>query len=219
MTPAGPESPGNKVVLFGTGTVLGVKFGLSENLPSLTLGFKRREAALVPVDKWRQPSVIASFDNLSAAGTPPGAAPGPPGVASAPASQFRVEQFFATGAAAENLARKSYMRGAFKDRAERAIGEVEKYRNEEAIQGRLALDTLACFARVDDKKLDSVWNNAEALRVLSANRVQTIRLEPDDRRRRERYTGALRLLNPGSPPHTTLLELHKTAVCDIAGPV
>jgi hypothetical protein len=220
-TPPGKELEGNKVVLFGTGTVLGVKFGFAENLPSLTLGFKRREAALIPVDKWRQPSVLASFDNLTAAGVPAGAASVPAGLASAPASQFRLEQFFATGAAAENLARMRGMREVFQDKAERAIGEVEKYRSEEARQGRLALDTLSCFSKVGDDKLDLVWSNAEALGVFGdLGTVGRIRAEPAQpgqrQKQRQIYTGELGLLDAASPSYTVLLGLHKKSVCDLS---
>jgi hypothetical protein len=214
-TPRPPELPGNKVVLFGTGTVLGVKFGFSENLPNLTLGFKRREAALIPVDKWRQPSVLASFDNLSDAG----AAAVPPAAASAP--QFQLAQFFATGVAAENLARLDRISRPFKDKAERAMGEVEKYRNEEARQGRLALDTLSCFSKVGDDKLDRVWSNAEALGVFGdLGTVGRIRAEPAQpgqrQKQRQIYTGELGLLDAASPSYTVLLGLHKKSVCDLS---
>ena len=211
-----PASDGqeNKVLLFGTGTAIGVKLGFADGtlLPtSFTLGYKRKEASVIPVDKSRQPSVLGTFDN----GTGVNAA----AAGSKPELEFGVEQFFATGRAADNLALNTTIRKRFQDKAVKAMGEVQRYRNEEAHQGRLALDTLSCFSKVGDDMLERVWNNAEALGVFGElGTVGRIRAEPTRPRQRQIYTGELGLLDAASTTHTTLLELHMKAVCDLSKP-
>lgn len=210
--PTVPGGQENKVLLFGTGTAIGVKVGFADGtlLPtSFTLGYKRKEASVIPVDKLRQPSVLATFDN----GTGVNAAD----AGSKPVLEFGVEQFFATGRAADNLALNGTIRAHFRDKAEKAMGEVEKYRNEEALQGRLALDTLNCFSKLGDDKLDQVWNNAEALGVFgelgTVGRIRAERSHPQ--RQRQIYVGDLGLLDAASTSYTVLLKLHKKAVCDL----
>jgi hypothetical protein len=202
----------NKVMVFGTGTTLGLKVGFADTsfVPtSFMLGYRRKEVSVIPVDKKRQPSVLATFDNGSGVGAQP--------ASGKPAVEFNIEQFFATGRAADNLALKPIIRGHFQDSAERAIGEVEKYRNEEARQGRLALDTLSCFSKVGDDKLDQVWSNADALGVFGElGTVDRIRAASSRSGQRQIYTGELGLLDAASPSYTVLLGLHRKSVCDLS---
>jgi len=210
-----PDGQENKVVLFGTNTVVGLRLGFVDGTPvptSFTLGYRRKEASLIPVDRERHPSVLAAFDN----GT--GIKIGEAG--SRPEAQFGVEQFFATGSAAENLALNSSIRAHFRDKAERSMGTVEKYRNEEARQGRMALDTLSCFSKVSDDKLDQVWNNADALGLFAelgtVGRIKKASGKTDQQR--QIYTGDIGLLDAASPTHTTLLSLHMKSVCELSKP-
>lgn len=208
-----PDGQENKVVLFGTNVTVGLKIGYVQGTPvptSFTIGYRRKEASLIPVDRERQPSVLASFDNgvaIQAAGGRPEAG-------------FGVAQYFATGLAAENLAMKDGIRQRFRDKAEEALGNVERYRNEEARQGRMALDTLSCFSKVSDDRLDQVWNNADALGVFgefgTVDRIKKASGKPDQQR--QIYTGEIGLLDASSPKHTTLLELHMQAVCKLSKP-
>ena len=97
-----PEKPlkrtGKRVAFFGTGSVVGLKVAFDPNgLPqSLALGYKRKEFSLIPVmegeaDTDTYGSVLASFGiNIE---TP-----------NLPTTEFGVDQVFATGTAAENLA-------------------------------------------------------------------------------------------------------------------
>ena len=201
----------NKVMFFATGTTVGVKIGFTEGTvvpTSFTLGYKRKEVSVIPVDKIRQPSVLATFDNTAGVDAPP--------TSGNSALNFDVEQFFATGVAAVNLAGNDAIRARFQDSAVKAVGEVEKYRGEEARQGRLALDTLNCFARIADDRLDRVWNNAEDLGVFGdLGTVDRLRRDPTRKQQRERYIGDLGLLNPNSGTHSVALGFHKKAVCDL----
>jgi len=223
-TPADPSTPltssappdgaaqANKVLFFGTATSVGLKVGFAEGTPvptSFTLGYKRKELSVIPVDRERQPSVLASFDN--AAGVRAAEAGARAG------AEFGVQQFFATGKAAENLAARPSIKAGFQDKATEALGEVQAYRNSEARQGRLALDTLNCVAQLEDGQLESVWRDAEALKLFGdLGTVAAIRKAPDARRQRALYVADLGLLDADSAPHTEAMAQHRKAVCALA---
>ncbi len=203
----------SKVMLFATGTTAGLRVGFADGTlvpSSFTLGYKRKEASVIPVDKFRHPSVLASFDNASSADV---TTPGSAGVG------FGVEQFFATGDAAVALAGNSQIRALFQDKATRAIGNVEIYRIEQAKQRQLALDALGCLTRIGDEQLDRIWNNAEDLGVFGdLGSVAAIRREPTRRQQRDRYLGELSLLDANSASTTDALAMHKKVVCDFNKP-
>ena len=140
--------PERKAVFFGTTTSVGLTLGFAATGPvpnAFTLGYKRKELAVIPVDQHKQnTSVLGSFTNNS------GVAAAPEGAASAarPTLRFDVQQYFATGTAAENLAGLKSIRDQFRDKAEQALGGVAKFRQEEARQGRLALDALDCAQKL-----------------------------------------------------------------------
>lgn len=210
-----PQADGrdNKVLFFGTATSVGLKIGFADGAPlptSFSLGYKRKEASVIPVDRERQPSVLASFDN--AAGVRAAQAGGRAG------AEFGVEQFFATGRAAENLAGRPSIKDRFQDKAVQAMGEVQAYRNSEAQQGRLALDTLNCFARLGDDQLEPVWRSAAALKLFdpTLDTLGAIAKTPDPRRKRAFYIGELSALDADSAAHTEAMAQHRKAVCDLA---
>jgi hypothetical protein len=106
-----------KPVTFGTSTNLGVKVswdGQTGQFPSaMNVGFKRKEATLAPVgikdSEADIPSLLATIDTgITAAGsltpTPAGGTPASPGVST------NYLQYFATGCAANNLARQQAVR-------------------------------------------------------------------------------------------------------------
>lgn len=109
--------PGNaRPVLFGTDSTLGIKIrweGQTATLPSsANIGFKRKEGALAPiaVRPTKNPnefhadvaSLLATIDTD----------------VSTPGARFRYLQYFATGAAANNLARRQAVRVAMLERAD-----------------------------------------------------------------------------------------------------
>lgn len=209
-TGAASSAADNKVLFFGTGTTVGLKLGFAAGTPvpeSLTLGYKRKEMSVIPVDPGREPSVLGTFNNAAGADT---------SGASRPSANFDVEQYFATGIAATNLAGNERVREAFSKTAEKALSEVEKYRLGEAAQGRLVLDTLFCFIALGDASLDRVWNNLEDLALLKDERtVERLRAVASPQAKREIYVGDLGLLNAASPEHTAALQSHKKAVCQL----
>lgn len=204
-----------RLVFFATGTSVGLKIGFVDSasglLPSsFVLGYKRKELSVIPVSSKSEPSVLATFDNT--AGLDADAGAGKTTV------KFGIQQYFATGEAADNLARQDAIRNRFRTTAAIAVGGVEQYRTEEAAQGRLALDTINCFGRVSDAKLDRVWNNAEDLGIFTKfDTLSSIRAAaPNLQRQRAIYMGDLGLLDAGDPAYTVALDFHKKAVCDLS---
>ena len=106
-----------RLVFFGTTTTLGLKAGFSgDGYPdSLTFGYKRKEFSFIPLASMTTngvktdvyPAVLASIDTTITATSPKD-------------TGLTSKQFFATGQAAETLARNPAVSGAFKKIADRA---------------------------------------------------------------------------------------------------
>lgn len=106
-----------KPMFFGTSTTLGFKvsFGTDTKLPeSVTFGYKRKEASFIPIGllngQHHYPSVLAAIDSESTFKK---------------LDQTGVEsvQFFATGFAAESLAREPVLRELLIQRAAEAVAD------------------------------------------------------------------------------------------------
>jgi hypothetical protein len=196
-------SGNHKVMFFGTGTVLGIKlgFGIGGLVESFTLGYKRKETSVIPVAENAFPSVIAMLDtNVEAA--------------SQAASALHIEQFFATGIAADALAKQSDISDAFTTRARIALAE---YREDERLQSRFALDTLYCMSILDDSQLPKVWRNAETVDLFDDKTIPPKLRAAPAHDARMRYTSELGILNPKSGEHTGVMRGHRAYVCELAG--
>jgi len=202
--PSDPEQGGDfKPMFFGSSTTVGLKIGYEAggSTSTFTLGYKRKELSVIPVNAGRFPSVLATLQTDVDA-------------RSATDSRFGAGQLFATGAAATALAARPEVRDVFLTKADAALNA---YRSEERQQSRHALVTLGCLAALPDAKLPAVWRNAEALGVLDqeAGAGAFASLGPDAAR--ERYTRYLALLDADSADATTRLSLHRQYVCGLAG--
>ena len=210
----GAEDANRKVMLFGTGTAIGIKLGFAEGSPmpnSFTLGYRRKEAAVIPVTQGLlDTSALGSIGNRIETAAASGAARSTTG--------FDVQQFFATGHAADNLAALDSIKSRFAETAEKAVGNVELFRLEEAKQGRHALDTLVCANRiVDAAVMDRVFNNAEDMQLFAKlNFMPRIRATNDARVRRQIYYDSLSVLEPAEPKVTQAMEYHRNLVCRLA---
>lgn len=209
-----------KVVFFGTSTSVGLKMGFQATAPlpsSFTLGYKRKELAVVPVDQNRHnTSVLGSFSNVVGVAAPPeNPASGARGTA-----RFDVEQFFATGIAAEQLAGLGSISQQFRDKAEEAIGEVQRFRAQEAHQGRLALDALSCAFKLMPTQFDRVLANADALGMFGKlGGVAAIKSFSEDKTlQQQRYVSFMRHIDADNALAGERLSLHKATLCDWAEP-
>ena len=216
--PASPASDA-RALIFATGTTTGLKLGFTEGTvvpTSLTIGYRRKEAALVPVDQQiLGTSVLGSLSNdigVAVAASAPAAS----NPTSAVNVDFGLEQFFATGKAAENLASRRKIREKFQDSAEAAIGNVQKYREAEAVQGRLAMETIVCVDRLNEAQFARIINNVDDLNILADFNVMPKIRAATLKDQRQLYYGHLTLLNPSNPKITSAMEFHKQLACELA---
>jgi hypothetical protein len=129
------ETPGNltgerRPMFFGTGTGLGLKLGFTGTYPSsIKLGYDREEVSIIPLHKDNKDkadkyaSVLASIDmNVTTPGIPAPTVPAPATPTSSPlGADLTLTQFFATGAAARNLAKNPYIQDFFQRAAAGAV--------------------------------------------------------------------------------------------------
>lgn len=200
------------LLFFTTGTTIGLHFSIGpDSLPNMNFGYRRKEASAIPVERGQFPSVLATHDNSATA------------PASAPASGTRarpglgVNQYFATGRAAEQLATDPDIRKLFKDGARNAL---DTLREEDREQLRHANLALVCATRVEDAALDKVWANAEALGLVDEAEAAALRKHMADkevRKARSLHADLISERQNDQPKITRLLELHRQRVCGLAG--
>lgn len=206
-----PALKSREVLFFGTGTNIGLKIGFEAGtvVPnSFNFGFRRKEISVVPVDRGTMPSVFASIDNAAAARE---------AEVGKPAVDFALNQFFATGTAAERLAQDPAIGGIIA----RRLSSVEAFRTSESRQAKDALDTLYCLSRVPDDRLDRVWNNAEDLGLFDTGAtektLERIRAKPATDRlgQRQIYTGDIGKINAASAEFGERMRAHRDVVCKL----
>ena len=174
---------GRRMAFFGTSTTTGFKIGFGEASPipdSFLFGFRRKEASLIPLNKegGGQPdvyaSVLGSYDSgMTAAGGAGG-------------TDFRMKQFFATGQAAEALARRGEVRGVFAAAASDSLKDALSpgaYAENVGLGGdmlpphtarvRRILDRVAPIEAVDSAALEALI--ARTAPPLSAPTLQSLR--------------------------------------------
>ena len=147
--PDGPDSPegdDNKLVFFGTSTTVGLKVGFSDAVTpdSMVFGYKRKEFSLIPLGtadgsgtgRRVYPSVLASVDTTVATTKLQG-------------TGLSMEQFFATGRAAETIAANNQgIRHAFTDIATTSMTPVLSPEQKQA-----ALDAATAASSAQDARV------------------------------------------------------------------
>ena len=145
-----PDLVGDKQpMFFGTTTNIGLKLAFAAKQPvptSVNFGYKRKEASFIPIGKQdgkdHYPSVIGSIDNTNLAKDRGGA-------------DLNVVQFFATGAAADSLAKD--LRGEFLTR----LDEVGLYHKSVREQQGKAGEILYLYAGLTYPKRRLAWIEAD----------------------------------------------------------
>jgi hypothetical protein len=150
------EMSGEKRLMFvGTSTNTGVKIGFANNAPEFTFGFKRKEFSSIPLasnnGKDIYPSAVAALDTKASAGK------------SGSDSNFLAWQYFATGLAAEELAKRASFQDAFDAQAADALAI---YHASEAAQNAEAVTALQCLIKVKDADLPALVVKADDLKIL-----------------------------------------------------
>ncbi len=140
-------------LFFGTGTNLGLKVGFTGDVPSsVKFGFNREELSIIPMQRTdpsaQQPdkyaSVLASINTDNTVTNTSGTA-------------IRPTQFFATGAAARNLAKRDEIRGYFGAQAEAAIAAA-------SFTGDYSYDD-------SSKKLEALWIQAGKINEINQTKI------------------------------------------------
>jgi hypothetical protein len=181
----------HEVMHFGTGTVLGIKFGFSATgVESFTLGYKRKELSVIPMTSFGIPSVLANLDTTAHATRIDNA-------------EFGIEQFFATGHAADQIATHPRVQAVFTDAAADAMAQ---YRSDEILQSRYSLGTLNCLARVRDTDLSKVWGHAETVALFDDPGILKRLRAGSVQEGRALYTREIGILTPKSRVHTANLR-------------
>ena len=150
---------GKRLMFFGTTTSTGLEkltFSPEYQYPdSFHLGYKRKEFSFIPIghdektDEDKYPSVLAAVNTNAAASIDK----------TQPAAGLLTGQFFATGAAAEQLAQNSDIQQYFK---EEATDVFKSYRSSKAAQEHQAKRVLLCYftkLKSDDHRV-SAWEDA-----------------------------------------------------------
>jgi hypothetical protein len=197
----------NKVMFFGTSTVLGIKLGFAPTngtvpyaIDSFVFGYKRKEASIIPITAQGLPSVLASLDTTTRADV-------------TDKTQANIGQFFATGVAANALAKNPEIRRAFEARSLDAMATYKRHQEE---QFRLALETLTCFARLDDGQLPQIWKNVEALKLFDQDATIVARLQAGPANKaRALYTREIGMIQGKDEERTGLMKGHRVHVCQL----
>lgn len=197
-------------LFLATGTSVGVKVGFVEStaLPnSFTFGYRRKEAALVPVDEKCRPSVLAALDSDGGARAAAGEAK----------ANLAITQYFATGEAADALARSPAVRRLFAQGAEAARSSVEAFSDRERTQLRATVDAVGCAAAVDDTRFNElVLVNARELGLFPENGFDKVMAAPPGGPRRQRYADLLQLRAGADDARSAAMEIHRQRVCALA---
>lgn len=196
----------------GTSVGLRVSFAQDGTVPgvvpsSFNLGYRRKELALVPVDKDCQPSVLATHDSDAGARA----------AAGEPKLRFGIAQYFATGEAAEALAADPEIQALFKRNAKRAADAVGAFTDRERLQLRSTLDALACASALSDAQFNDVaLVNARELGLFPEKGYDMVMQATAGGPRRARYAELLSLRAGADDTRTALMEMHKARVCELA---
>ncbi len=117
--PAAEDSKGTaQMMVFGTTTSIALRVGYGPNAPlpdSISLGYKRHEASLIPVEPSDGTTAVRYAPTLASIDMNTTTSKGPA------ETKVGVRQFFATGNAARNLAASGTIRGIFRHEAAEAM--------------------------------------------------------------------------------------------------
>jgi hypothetical protein len=154
-TLAGERRP----LVFGTGTLVGLQLGFTGNAPSsIKFGYDREELSVIPLHrlapKVADPSKATDpSDKYSSVLGSINLALGTPNLAG---TDLKLEQFFATGAAARNLAKRPEIRQMFRTTATGVIGQFAPDKSS---------DCIIAWVGNDQAKVQKVSDAAHALNI------------------------------------------------------
>ncbi|MEH6385762.1 MAG: hypothetical protein V7780_14225 [Colwellia sp.] len=206
---------GRKALIFGTSTSLGFKFGLSNSIPNFTLGYKRKEASYIPIHKGtdgnsdKYSSVLASIDTTI--------------TTDIDGNEFENGQYFATGEAAKLLAVQPYIKDAFKNSAESALGSYDENFSKQ-VENHSGI--IRCAFNLSEEQWKSVIDNGIAANlfsdlddtlVSSLKQFSASKSADDLLKLMKLYSEAIAGGIDPTNDHSLLLKTHENLVCNLAG--
>lgn len=210
-----------KLMFFGTDTTTGLKVGFTGQYPdSFVFGYKRKEFSYIPVGTTvaqgtkgavdTYPSVLATIDTTGSA-------------IDDKTSGLVGTQFFATGAAADALAKNKGIHATFKETATSALAAYKDASSQQQVE---VGNILKCYPAVKESALPDIWSNAESLklyyddgsyRLLSGNAeaIRTNHANKVDllRASHKRYTSEVSNINGTDKERQYRLLVHADYVC------
>lgn len=161
-----------RVMLFGTTNSIGFKVGFAATSglsDSVALGYKRREASVIPLRSAVAPgmpdayaSTLASIEMGEKAATMTD-------------SGVRIAQFIATGTAANNLARQAYIRGIYRTKAETAVDGGERFGRQTMQRAQTLGDCVTgSDGTLDRAKLAAILDRARSAGLLNDGQTATL---------------------------------------------
>lgn len=198
-------APDKTVLFFGTNTTAGFKVGFGATaINTFVFGYKRNEMSVIPAGAKASdyPSVLASLDIDEEPSPDKGKAD--------------VKQFFATGVAANALAKKPDIKTALESKAQSRLAA---FREDERLQNSYVRASVNCFTGMLDKYLGEVAENVVQLRLFkSESNAVAIAMSDGSsvQSARKAYINKLVQLEPNSSYYTGLLRGHTIKVCELA---
>ncbi|SFH04171.1 hypothetical protein SAMN05518865_1414 [Duganella sp. CF458] len=193
------------VMFFGTNTTAGFKVGFgAAAINNFILGYKRNEISVIPAGPKASdyPSVLAALDIDEEPSRENGKAD--------------VKQFFATGVAANELAKKPEIKTALESKAQSRLAA---FREDERLQNSYVRAGVNCFTGMQDKFLKEVADNIVSLRLFKNDSdavAGALRNADEIRTARKAYINKIVQLDPDSSYYTGLLRGHAIKVCELA---
>lgn len=216
-----------KLMFFGTDTTTGLKVGFTGQYPdSFVFGYKRKEFSYIPVGTTvtketdgtemgedTYPSVLATIDTTGSA-------------IDDKSSGLVGTQFFATGSAADMLAKNTAIRATFKETATSALAAYKDASFQQQVE---VGNILKCYPAVKENALSDVWSNAESLKLyfdsssyqLLSGNAEAIRTNPANkvdllRASHKRYTSEVSNVDGKDNERQYRLKVHADYVCSRA---
>jgi hypothetical protein len=195
-----------KAMFFGTSTTLGVKISFSATgAEGFTLGYRRKELSFIPVGKKGEVDTYASVIGVYATDV---------AASTVQDSKFGIAQYFATGAAADNIASWDETKASFRQSGAEAFGQ---YYKSVAAQNSEAVRAYRCFANVDDAKFGDVLSNANQLKLFQDSKVyDEIKAEKDLKKAKAAYIDELGISIGDASDRGARMLGHRAYVCDLA---
>lgn len=206
VTNGSPDLSGDReAMFFGTSTTLGVKMAFgATGLDGFVLGYRRKEVSVIPIGTRDGSDHYASVIGVLSTDT---------GATTPAESKLGISQYFATGSAADSIAKWEEIKASFRQSGENAFG---RYRQSVAEQNKEVVRIYRCLARLDDSQFAKAVENANRLALFQNKEAyKLIKDETDPKAARARYIDDIGISIGASADRGMNLLKHRLFVCEL----